>query len=69
MKNGEAIKAIHFLASQREQKKMTLTEASDKLDIMIETLSKYEKDLTKMPVGTFYKYADLLGFDIKLIVK
>ena len=51
------------LRSIRAKKKKTIEEVSNSIGIHFNTLSKYEKDASTMPLDTFEKLLNYYGID------
>jgi len=67
--NSEIINQMVKLSMIRKEKKKTLEDMAFELGISSVSLSRYERGKRDMPYRIYVKYAELLGFEVREILK
>lgn len=57
------------LAEIRKDKGIFLKDIAKNTGVKVQTLGRYERGLKEIPLVVFEKYADCLGYELKLMIK
>lgn len=63
------MRILDRLIEERKSKKITLLDISGRIGITAQTLGRYERGDRIIPYHILEKYAECLGYELKLMVK
>jgi transcriptional regulator with XRE-family HTH domain len=67
--NSDGMSTIDKLAEQRVKFRISQKKIADHLGVTKSTMNRYEKGSREISLANAEKYADKLGYELKLIVK